>query len=789
MRTPAFLQSALGRVKALPAQARAVPQQAWSKAKQMMHRRTPTPPVVPAAPAPAAASLDAVLTAPRSPGTHGIWGGNARAAKAAQALSAAYGQNQPAVATAVAEPPPATTVAKADTAAAVSANSLDLVEALKAMGIAAQPVTPGGQANSGHGVWDGKNGVPLFLVVPEDFIAASRQAMEQRRARPYIPRRRRSKTAQERLDRQAEQGVTESVENTQTNPATEIAPEDVATVDEVAEVHEKVAEVSERLQDLEALLAAHPLPPAAPPMEAVAPVVAPAAATAAPPFVPEVVAPAAQAAEPEPEPVQPQAVAPVAEEPAEEAEMVRRYRPAQEEPKHVFAATPAPKAQPAPAAAAEDDEDDGLRISAVPSAKTKPAEAPRTKIVLVDEPVIDRPKPKREPEAKKPEPKKETKPAPEPEPMDIIYKPRPTRKVSAFQEFTASLKYFGLGAQRSAFVQNLATMLDAGLPLVDALRTLMKETKVKAMRSIVQEIVDSVETGSPLWRAMDDLHFFSPHAIALVRIGEEAGNMAQNMVYLAEQQEKDANLKGKVQMAMIYPSIVLTLMFFIVVGLGMFVLPQLISVLFSLNAKLPVVTLWVIAFTNFFTGYGHIAVPAFLFSVFLYATLSKFTRLKVVTQWVVFHIPGVGKLMRQATIARFGVIVGGLMQAGVPLVDAMISLVEVTPVVSYKKFYQKLLDHICNGDTFSKSFAAIRGSDKLLPSSMQQLIITGERSGALAKIMVKISEIYEKEANHTAEKLPVILEPIILLVIGGLVGTIAFAIIIPIYSVVGNIGH
>jgi len=93
------------------------------------------------------------------------------------------------------------------------------------------------------------------------------------------------------------------------------------------------------------------------------------------------------------------------------------------------------------------------------------------------------------------------------------------------------------------------------------------------------------------------------------------------------------------------------------------------------------------------------------------------------------------------------------------------------------------------GDSFSKSFAAIPNTSKLLPISVQQLVITGEKSGTLSDTLIKISEIYEKKAEETAEKLPVILEPMLLLFIGGLVGTIAFAIITPIYSVVGNVGR
>jgi len=384
------------------------------------------------------------------------------------------------------------------------------------------------------------------------------------------------------------------------------------------------------------------------------------------------------------------------------------------------------------------------------------------------------------PEQKAEEKKPEEKPVPK-----IVIK----KNSSAFSNYIASLSYMGLGKERMMFIQNMATMLNAGLPLIDALRTILLETRNKSMKKIVTTILASVENGSPFWRAMDDRHFFSLHAIALVRIGEEAGSLAENMEYLAMQEEKDHELKGKVKMAMIYPSIVMTIMFILVIGLGWFVLPNLIGVLYSLGVPLPFVTRAVIAFTNFFTNYGTVAVPGMLIGMFVIVILNKTTNLKIPIQWLMFHVPGVGTLAREATIARFGVILGGLLKAGVPVIEAVQSLIEVTPIVSYRNLYTHMLEHITIGDSFSKSFQSIKGSEKLLPPSVQQLVVTGEKSGSLADILLKVADIYDKKASETAQKLPVILEPMILLFIGGLVGTIAFAIIVPIYGIVGTVGR
>lgn len=353
--------------------------------------------------------------------------------------------------------------------------------------------------------------------------------------------------------------------------------------------------------------------------------------------------------------------------------------------------------------------------------------------------------------------------------------------------FLAHLSHLGLGKEREPFVQNLATLLLAGLPLVDSLKTLQLEARGKSMRNLVRRLTEQVESGTPLWRAMESEHFFTPYAIALIRIGEEAGSLARNLGYLAEQQEKDHELKQKVKMAMIYPTIVLVLVVVVVIGLGGFVLPNLVPVLFALNTPLPFTTRALIAVSNFFSSESTIVIPGVLLSFLALFLLHTFTRFRVVTQWVMFHIPGIGKLAREATIARFGVILGGLLKAGVPLIDALHSLVEVTWIVAYRNFYQELLESIVVGQSFQKSFQAIPRAAKLLPISVQSLVVVGEKSGSLSEVLLKVSDIYDRKASDTAQKLPIILEPVLLIFMGGLVGVIAYAIIIPIYSVVGNI--
>ena len=362
------------------------------------------------------------------------------------------------------------------------------------------------------------------------------------------------------------------------------------------------------------------------------------------------------------------------------------------------------------------------------------------------------------------------------------------RGPGTFKRIGLAITHFGLGKFRSAFIQNLAMMLGAGLHVTEALDALMREAPKGPMKKLIKKIHHDVENGSSLWRAMDKQAFFTPYTIALVRIGEESGNLAENLDNLAVQDEKDQGMKQKVKMAMIYPMIVIVLTIVIAIGLSWFILPQLVGVLYALNVDLPPTTRFVIAISDFFTEHGATAVPLFALGAMVLSTLVKFTKLRYIAQWFVLHIPGVKSLIKEASIARFGIILGSLMKAGVPPVEALQSLADVTSLIRYKRFYQKLTTHIQVGDSFATSFEKIKKSRRVLPVSVQQIISTGEKSGRLSDVLEKIAHIYQKKAEETAQKLPIILEPMLLFVIAGMVAFIAFSIIVPIYSVVGNIG-
>jgi len=368
-------------------------------------------------------------------------------------------------------------------------------------------------------------------------------------------------------------------------------------------------------------------------------------------------------------------------------------------------------------------------------------------------------------------------------------KPKTTQGASSLKKMLGGLSTIGLGKEKTRFIENIAILLNSGLSVIDALKTIHTEIRLKPMKKLVARIIDQVESGIPLWMAMEEQNFFSMYSLALIRIGEESGSLSRNMEYLAIQQEKDRSLRSKVKMAMIYPTIVVSLTVIITLGLAWFVLPQLVGVLLALNADLPLVTRIIIWIANFFRDHGSVAVPLTLGAMLLISLLCKYTSLRGPTQEIIFLLPGIGTMAKAATIARFGIILGSLLKAGVPLVESIRSTADVTDVVSHKKFYTRLGQEIEVGQSFAAAFQNIKQTGHLLPASVQQLIITGEKSGKIAEMLLRVAEIYERKAEDAAARLPVVLEPLLLIFIGGLVGTIAFAIIVPIYSIVGNVGR
>lgn len=352
------------------------------------------------------------------------------------------------------------------------------------------------------------------------------------------------------------------------------------------------------------------------------------------------------------------------------------------------------------------------------------------------------------------------------------------------------LRNIGIGHDRDYLIENLSVLIASGMPIIEALDSVKKDIRVKAMREIVDEIKTDVEAGFPLWKAIKNAGIFPEHTISLMRIGEDSGKLSANLKIISLQEQKQRMFRSKIRSAMMYPVFVLTLTLIIGIGIAWFILPKLATVFSQLKLELPFITKVLIETGKFLGEYGFIVVPIgiFLIVLILYFTFY-FPKTKFIGQSILFFIPGVKRLIQEIEISRFGYLLGTLLEAGLPITEAINSLSKATQFPHYKRFYENLEINIDAGNSFERSFNEYHKLSKLIPNPIQQLVIVGEKSGNLSKSLISISETFEEKTETTTKNLTIILEPILLVIVWlGVVG-VALAVILPIYNLIGGLNN
>lgn len=342
--------------------------------------------------------------------------------------------------------------------------------------------------------------------------------------------------------------------------------------------------------------------------------------------------------------------------------------------------------------------------------------------------------------------------------------------------------------EKKYFIENLTMLLVSGMDIVSALDSINKEIRSPKMRTIITELKKDIDAGVFLWQALDKFKLFSEQIISLIRMGEESGRLAENLKVIIIQQDKDRIFKSKIRSAMMYPILILVVTVVVGVGVAWFILPRLSSIFSRMNLDLPLTTRGLISAGDFLNQYGVIAIPVFVVSLMIlvyFIFIFKYS--KQLGQGILLSLPGVKKLIQELELARFGYFLGTLLEAGLPIVDALDSLTKVSSFKAYRKLYSYLLDRIKEGNSISNSLSSYPKSKKYIPTSVQTMIYSGEQSGRLPDILIKIGETYEAKTDTTTKDLTVVLEPILLVIVWlGVVG-VALAVIMPIYSLIGGL--
>ncbi|MBI4034749.1 type II secretion system F family protein [Candidatus Saccharibacteria bacterium] len=366
----------------------------------------------------------------------------------------------------------------------------------------------------------------------------------------------------------------------------------------------------------------------------------------------------------------------------------------------------------------------------------------------------------------------------------------PAKRRWSFLRFNKSSRPPRVRADREAkeyIIESLSMMLSSGGTVAEALRSISVEIQSKAVKQALLQMSDRISEGQSLSAVMTQSGLFNQSVIALIKIGEDTGRLPENLSVIAGQMHKSNMMNAKIKSAMLYPSFLLGLLFLVGTGVGVFLLPRLLSVITSLQVEVGFMTKIIVIAGGFLGHYGLImaalTVAAAIASGFL---IRRNLRARIMAEAVIYHIPGIKKLLFESEVSRFGFILGTLLNSGLPVVTSLQSLSESMVTHRYKKLAEDLRARVELGESFAQAFDQPQYK-KLLPSTIRQLITSAEKSGNLSETLLKVGQIYEDKADITARNLETLLEPIILVIIAVCVLFVALAVILPIYSLVGDV--
>ncbi len=340
-------------------------------------------------------------------------------------------------------------------------------------------------------------------------------------------------------------------------------------------------------------------------------------------------------------------------------------------------------------------------------------------------------------------------------------------------------------AEKSSFCRFMATMLRSGMSLPEAVDIIRAETKNERLKKILGDISFQTQKGkslsSVLWQYEDD---FGPVFLTLVKVGEESGTLEKSFDYLAKQLSSSHELSQKVKGSMMYPAVIVVAMIGNGLLMMLFVLPRISKVFLKLEVPLPIYTKWLLLVGNFFGENVALVLGITVFLgvlIFILITLSK-TRNAIMSR--VSRLPVVRGITEQVDIARFASTLSTLLKSGVSIVEALDVSSQTLSQDKVRRQAEEFSQEISRGESLSSVLIKDRG---MFPPIVVQTIRAGEQSGSLEVVLSDMAEFYEKEVDYSLKRFTALLEPVLMLTIGVVVGVMVLMMIAPIYSIIGGL--
>lgn len=334
--------------------------------------------------------------------------------------------------------------------------------------------------------------------------------------------------------------------------------------------------------------------------------------------------------------------------------------------------------------------------------------------------------------------------------------------------------------------RNLGSMLVAGLPLSRALGVIERQSKNPKLKGVIRNLIERINQGEPLADGMArHPKVFSDLYVAMVRAGSESGGLAETLRILSLQMERSSNLRKKIKGAMIYPAIVITILVIIGVLMMIYVMPSITSTFESLGVDLPTTTRVLIAVSKFMSGNIILTLGGLVGSIVGFLALLRTSGGKRASSWLIPKLPVIGNMAKETNAARTARTLSSLLASGVDVIRALQITGDVVQNYYYRQIIAAATKRVEKGEPLSGAF--IERAD-LYPILVGEMILVGEETGNIAQMLEQLATFYENEVERKTKDLSTIIEPLLMVVIGGTVGFFALAMIAPIYSISDSIG-
>lgn len=341
--------------------------------------------------------------------------------------------------------------------------------------------------------------------------------------------------------------------------------------------------------------------------------------------------------------------------------------------------------------------------------------------------------------------------------------------------------------EKITFTKHLSVMIRAGIPLSESLSNLASHAKSKTSIELFSKLKNQVDNGNSFESALNQFPtIFDEFYKGIVRIGENTGRLDESLKYLSEQLNKEYHLQKQVRGAMAYPTLVFVATMFLGGFVSVFVLPKLVDFFTAFEGKLPTTTVILLNFATFMKSYGILLFLALTVLIIISVLIVQVPSVKPYWHRLILRLPLFGRLLQETELARFGRNMGLLVKGGTPIYEALSIAAKSQPNLAYRTELTMLSEQLAGGNNVSHVIKDSKSG--LFPSMVTDMIAVGEKTGKFDESLLYVSEFYEDDVNEITHDLAGMLEPVLLIVIGLIVGFMALAIISPIYQITGSLG-